>query len=472
MPYNFYPLNRDQLLMFPPSLRDWVPEGDLSWFVLDAVEQMDLSEFYAVYREDGKGGKAYEPSMMVALLLYAYCLGERSSRRVERLCERDVGFKVVAANQVPDHTVIARFRQENESALKKLFAQVLRLCAESGLVRVGVVALDGTKMKANAALEANRTARSLESEVEGILKEAQERDAEEDRLHGNMRGDELPEGMRRRGERLERLRACKERLDLEAAQAVAAHTARVAERAEREAQTGRKLRGRKPKEPKKKPAEEPKANVTDPESRIMKTRRGYVQGYNAQAAVTQDQIVLAAELTQEANDVKQLHPMLEAAEANATVVLDDAAILALLGDAGYWSEENIRRMRPGGPELFIATTKDWKQRKARRDGPPPRGRVPKGLPPRDRMERKLLTRRGRKLYRIRGQTVEPAFGQIKSARGIDGFMRRGQSACDSEWKVITATHNLLKLWRSGKMKRNVGRDRLEKGAKPRNLKAA
>jgi transposase len=205
--FNFLPLNREQDHLMPPSLRDWLPEGDLSWFVLDAVSQMDLTPFYAKYRADGWGHAAYEPSMMVCLLLYAYCLGVRSSRQIERLCERDIGFRVITANQAPDHSTIARFRQANEEALTALFTQALRLCAEAGLVKVGTMALDGTKMKANASLAANRKYASIEAEVKRMLEEAAAKDAEEDELYGpDRRGDELPEDLRYRRKRLTRLK--------------------------------------------------------------------------------------------------------------------------------------------------------------------------------------------------------------------------------------------------------------------------
>lgn len=446
MAYNFFPVDRDQMYLFPPSVRDWVPEGDLSWFVLDAVGTMDLKVFYEGYREDGVGGIGYEPSMMVGLILYAYCLGERSSRRIEWLCQRDMGFKVVAANQVPDHCSISRFRKGHEEKLKSLFAEVLRLCAEANLVKLGVVAIDGTKIKASAALEANRTKEGIDAEVDRMFREAAAKDEEEDRLYGDKRGDELPEGLRTRKERLERLRACREQIERRERAAEKQVEAKLAARAEKEAkeaQTGRKVRGRKPKEKEQEPE---KANVTDPDSRIMKTRKGYVQGYNAQLAVTKEQIILAAEVTQDANDMKQLDPMIEAARENAEKVLPGSTIGAVLADAGYPGERNVDST---GPELFVAVKKDWKQRKALRESPPPRGRIPKEMSARDRMERKLLTKRGREMYRIRGQTVEPAFGQIKEARQCGRFMRRGKKACDSEWKLIAASHNLLKLWRSG-----------------------
>lgn len=447
MSYNFRPLQRDQIYLMPPALQDWLPEDDLSWFILDAVSQMDLEAFYRKYRADGWGNAAFEPSMMVSLQLYAFCLGERSSRRLEWLCERDIGFRIVAANQIPDHTTIARFRQRHEEELAGLFTEVLRLCVEAGLVKVGVVALDGTKMKANASLAANRTYASIEKEVKKMLAEAQKTDEEEDEKYGpERRGDELPENLRDRAGRLARLKECKERLERKASDAAAAQSARLDARAQEEAHRGKKLRGRKPKAPPEAHEMASKANVTDPDSRVMKTRRGYVQGYNAQAVVTENQIIVAAEVTQEANDVHQLHPMLKQAERNLEAVGSRERIDVGLADAGYWSQANMEQAE--GPELLVATTKDWKQRKALGEGPPPRGRIPSGLSVRERMERKLLTRRGRELYKKRGKIVEPVFGQVKDVRGCDGFMRRGRNACDSEWKLLSATHNLLKLWRS------------------------
>ncbi len=453
MGYNFRIVDRDQMYLMPPSLREWLPENDLAWFIMDAVSQMDLQKFRGRYRADGCGNAAYDPSMMVSLLLYSYCMGERSSRRIEGLCVRDVAYRVIAANQAPDHATIARFRQGYEKELGELFTQVLKLCTEAGLVKVGLVALDGTKIKANAALDANRTHASIEEEVQKWLKEAQATDEEEDRLYGSdRRGDELPPELADRRSRLARLKECKERLEREAAQAAAEQQAKVDAAKAEEAATGKKRRGRKPKAPDPTPEATAKANVTDPDSRIMKTRKGYLQGYNAQAVVTEGQIIVAAELTQEENDVHQLHPMLAKTKENLAAAGCQEEVQALDADAGYWSEANIRNADPDGPELLIATTKDWKQRKAMREQPVPRGRIPANLSPRERMERKLLTQRGRALYKKRSQTVEPVFGQIKDARGCDRFMRRGQSACDSEWKLICATHNLLKLWRNARAK--------------------
>lgn len=451
MAYNFIKNDQEQCYLLPPNVREWLPPGDLAWFLLDAVAQMDLRVFYRGYREDGHGHPAFEPSMMVTLLLYAYCLGDRSSRRIEHLCERDLGFRVVTVNQVPDHTTIARFRQEHQEELADLFTQVLRLCAEAGLVKVGTVAVDGTKVKANASLSANRTHEHLEEEARRMLAEAQARDEEEEDRYGEQRGDELPEELRDPRSRWARLQACRERLACEAEKERHAHQTRLEQRWVEEGMAGRKKRGRKPQAPSEEDLAARKANVTDPESRIMKTPSGYIQGYNAQAAVTREQIIVAANVTEEANDVHQLHPMLDAISQELEGAKVGGQPDRTLFDAGYWSEENVRRAPEDGPELLVATTKDWKQRKLLREQGCPRGRIPKHLGLRERMERKLLTKRGRGLYKLRSQTVEPVFGQIKELRGMNRFLRRGLRAVRSEWRLMCATHNLLKLFRSGRV---------------------
>jgi len=453
MAYNFKECNRDQVYLLPPTLQEWLSPKDLVWLVLDAVAEMDLSAFYQKYRQDGKGQAAFEPSMMVALLLYSYCLGVRSSREIEKLCERDIAFKVIAANQAPDHCTINRFRKDNGAALKDLFNQVLKLCKEAGLVKVGVVALDGSKVKANAALEANRTYEHIEQEVKKMLEEAETKNAEEDRLYGSdKRGDELPVELADRTNRRARLAACKKRLEEQAAAEAAKQQSKIEERQAQETETGTKKRGRKPRKPDSTPEEKAKANLTDPDSRIMKTRSGYVQGYNSQAVVTEAQIIIAAEVTNQENDVNQLHPMIQTAQENLKEIApkEELTIKISLSDAGYISDKNLATMTTDGPEHLIATRKDWKQRKEAAAASPPQGRIPKGLTLRQRMERKLMTKRGRELYKKRGQTVEPVFGQIKDNRGIRHYMRRGLEACSQEWKLICATHNLLKLWRSGK----------------------
>jgi transposase len=450
MGYNFFEYNREQQYLMPPSLKEWVPEGDLAWFVLDAVKQMDLNEFYKRYRADGSGAAGFDPEIMVELVMYAYCVGERSSRKIERLCERDVAFRVVAANLVPDHSTISRFRKEHREALGKLFTEVLRMCGEAGLVKVGVVAIDGTKMEANASLAANRTHDGLQAEVEKMLNEADAIDAAEDALYGEgRRGDELPEDMRHRESRLKRLKEAKERLEREAAEAARSKAEGIARREEEERESGKKKRGRKPLEPDKNPDAEAKANITDPESRIMKTRRGYVQGYNAQTAVTEGQIIISAEVTQEENDMGQMHPMLDKAEEELKAAGIEDEIGHALFDAGYCSEDNLSKTAEDGPEIFAATTKDWKQRKAQKELGSPRGRIPKGLTLRELMERKLLTKKGQEMYGKRKIIVEPPFGQMKEGQGFRRFMMRGVRSVASEWRLMCASHNMLKLWRSG-----------------------
>ena len=457
MGYNLIGCNREQMYLMPVSLQDWLREDHLAWFVVDAVEAMDLSKFYLKYRSDGWGRAAYAPQLMVSLLLYAYCVGVRSSRQIERACEVDVAFRVIAGNLKPDYSTICRFRSENEEELGMLFTEVLRLCAEAGLVKAGVVVLDGTKMKANASFSANRTQEHIEEEVRKMLAEAREKDEEEDRLFGkDSRGDEMPEDLKDRRSQLARLKECRDRLAREEEEKVVAQLERMEKREAEEVAAGHKKRGRKPKEVSKvlAAAAKLKANVTEPDSRIMKTRQGYIQGYNAQAVVDKEQLILAADVTQEANDVHQLHPMTEQAQQELKEIGIEEQINIELADAGYWSEDNITNSSPTDPEFLIATTKDWKQRKAMREQGAPRGRIPNHIPPRDRMERKLLTKRGKGLYKLRGQTVEPVFGQIKS-RGGDSFMRRGLEAVRNEWRLICAAHNLLKLFRSGEVQSSL-----------------
>jgi len=451
MAYNFLPCDRNQAYLLPPSLTDWLPPDHLAWFVLDAVEQIDLTDFYKKYRTDGVGNSAFHPSMMVALLIYSYCTGERSSRKIEKHCQTDVAYKVVTANQYPDHSTISRFRKDNQSHLKTLFLEILRLCSEAGLVKLGKVSLDGTKIKANASLSANRTLKHLEQEIDKMLSEAEAKDAEEDKAYGaDKRGDELPEELRDRNSRINRLKACKARLEHQKAEAEKQQQDKIDARKAKEDSTGKKPRGREPKPAEEAGNTEAKANVTDPDSRIMKTRKGFVQGLNAQAVTTEQQIIVAEDVTQEENDKQQLHPMLEQAEENRQAVEIEEEMGVALADAGYCSEENFTKKPAGDVELLVATQKDYKQRKAMAEQPPPEEPIPENLSPTELMERKLRTERGRELYKIRGQTIEPVFGQIKDVRGFDRFMQRGLEACRGEWSLICATHNLLKLWRSGK----------------------
>jgi hypothetical protein len=303
-------------------------------------------------------------------------------------------------------------------------------------------------VKANAALDANRTASTIAEQVSRMLAEAEATDAQEDRQFGaDADGPAMPKGLGRHADRLARLTACQEKLKARAAAAAARQQEKIAAREAEEAASGQRKRGRKPKVPDASVDPDRVANPTDPDSGIMKTRRGWLQGYNAQAVVTPEQIILAADVTCEANDVHQLSGMLDQAQANVEAVMGEDALLgAAVADAGYWSEANADSQTEEC-ELFIATRKDRQQRAALRDAPAPRGRIPKSLTARQRMDRKLRTKRGRALYRQRGAAIEPVFGQMKDRQGADRFSMRGLERCRGEWQLDAAVHNLRKLHR-------------------------
>jgi transposase len=436
MAQNFLACDREQAYLLPPSVRDWLACDELAWCVLDAVAEMDLSAVYADYRADGHGRAAFDPAMMVALLLYAYAVGERSSRGIERRCRIDVAFRVIAANQVPDHATIARFRVRHQEAVAALFGQVLGLCARAGLVSLGVIALDSTKMAANASGVANRTYEQIAAE---ILAEADAIDAAEDKQFGEARGDELPAELADPGSRRARLREAKRQLDAEHEAARQAHEDRLAARGEREAELGRKLGGRKPKAPPERVDPRARMNVTDLDSRSVRTARGFIQGYNAQAVTTSDQIIIAAELEIGGTDQGRLAPMVRAAAGELQAAGIELDIDVALADAGYWKAEQIQKLWGQGIQVLVPPD-------GQTDGKTPDPRRHGGIY--DYMRRALASERGAALYRQRGQTIEPIFGQTKHNRRADRFQRRGLTACRSEWRLIAATHNLLKYWRA------------------------
>jgi transposase len=503
---NFLACDREQVFLMPPDPRDWLPEGHLAWFVLASVEEMDLGAFYGSYRQDGWGRAAFEPGMMVALLLYAYARGERCSRGIERRCVEDVAYRVIAAQQTPDHATIARFRVRHEAALAGLFSDVLGLCRESGLVKVGVIAIDGTKVHANASHHCNVDYEQLARE---ILKEAGDVDAAEDELYGDARGDELPEHLRTREGRRAALREAKEKLAAGRAgaadtkgdapeaesegvklvldpEAIVARThgregwlrearhqldehrrlagdriprsrperlleceRRLQEnlRVEREANEayehyrahGRDTQGRrlsrppKPYEPPEAPAG--KINTTDLDSRNVKTPRSYTQGYNVQAVVTEEQIVLAAEVTLSSPDFGQLEPMLTATRRELEQIGVSDTPQVALADTGYWHEQQIDEVVNMGVQVLIPPDAG-KHERPRRGWTGGRYAF---------MRTVLAGDLGGGLYRKRKAMVEPVFAQTKHNRRINQFQRRGRSAARSEWRLITATHNLLKL---------------------------
>jgi transposase len=443
MAYNFLRGDRDQPFLLPPDVRDWLPQGHLAWFILDVVDQLDLQPFYLAHRDDGHGHPAYDPKTLLGVLLYGYCLGVRSSRQLERRCHEDLAFRVLAANQAPDHVTIARFRARHETALAGFLVESLKLCAAAGMVRVGTVALDGTKLAGNASDKANRTLDKLEREVAEILRQAAEADQREDRLFGDARGDELPPALASKAGRLARLRQAKTQLEAEAAAREQAYQQRV------DAHTAAALaKGRTPRQLKRRPQEAPNpkavANTTDPDSRFLHTRTGTVQGYNAQAVTTLEQVIVAAELTDEANDVHQLEPMLHATATTLAAAGIGERPEAALADSGYWSIDNLTTI-PDAPELLIPPAKHGRQGKPRKDGKPSASRSD-GL--RAAMTAKLASDEGKARYAKRRETVEQVFGQIKEQQGARRFLRRGLRACNAEWQLLCGTHNLLKLWRN------------------------
>jgi transposase len=505
----FIGADREQPFLLPPAVTDWVPEDHLVWTVLEAVGELDLSLFYADYRQDRHGRPAYEPAMMVALLLYAYARGSRSARGIERACVEDVAYRVIAANLVPDHSTIAEFRCPHERALGEVFGGVLGLCARAGLASVGVVAIDGTKVSANASINANRDFGQIARE---ILQEAAEIDRREDELFGQQRGDELPEHLRTREGRRKALREARERLERErreaadrdqdddqlvdepaldldldpgrfvtrpegrrawpregrrALDAQRERTARPIpnERTDRLFDACRRLeeeldcdlaadaayerwraagvaadgsrrmaRGRVTAFV---PPEAPTGliNTTDLDSRVVRTHgQPPLQGYNAQLAVNDQQIVLAAEITTASPDFGHLEPMVDATRHELARINTDN-MTVVLADAGYWHQRQMQNIINDGVQVLV----------------PPDGGLRKGPRPGwdggrySFMRRVLATPLGRSLYRQRQITVEPAFGQIKFNRAIKRFQRRGRAACRSEWRLIAATHNILKL---------------------------
>jgi transposase len=432
MGHKFIAADRDQAFLMPPDVRDWVEPGHLAWFVVDAVRELDLAAFYGRYRQDGWGRPAYDPVVMVALVLYAYAKGVRSSREIERRCVEDVAFRVVAANLAPDHATIARFRAQHAEALAALFGQVLALCRRAGMVRAGVVAVDSTKVHANASGLANMTFEEL---ARLVLEEAAAVDAAEDERYGDKRGDELPEDLADPKTRRARLRELMGELEAERQAEQQAREAMLERRAEQERRTGHKPRGRPPVEQPKKSGQGRRVNLTDPDSRSVKTPRGFIQGYNAHAVAAEGQIIVAADVTTGSGDQGRLGPLVDAARAELDAI-GAASPNVVLADAGYWKSAQIQQLMGDGVTVLVPP--DAHSRTTPMAGK--RG----GLY--GQMRRALRTPAGAELYRRRMTMIEPIFGHTKFNRRADRFQRRGLPAVRAEWRLIAATHNLLKLW--------------------------
>ncbi len=496
MAREFLPYDIDQKLLLPPDLQDWLPDDHLARFILEVVDELDLGEVYEPYRrKDARGRAAYHPKMMVALLIYAYCVGRPSSRKIERATYEDVPFRVIAGDQHPDHDTIATFRREHLAALGGLFFQVLRLCQRAGLVKLGHVALDGTKIEANAskrkAMSYGRMSKAeqdLEAEVARLLAEAEQTDEAEDARYGKgRRGDGLPDELARREDRLKRIREAKAALEAEAAAA----RARVLQERRAEAQRkedessdddppprDRHVNGRErkaeqarekaeakaeeagfpspdlgPRDPdalpshqvehdrEGSPSDRAQRNFTDPDSRIMKSNGAYIQGYNAQVAVDDaHQVIVAEAVTNQAPDQEHLRPMVGQIEQALGARPEHLSV-----DAGYWSEANADYCESRGVDAYIATGR----LKHGESLPPIRGRPPKDLDAKGRMQRKVRTKKGRAIYARRKAIVEPVIGQTK-VRGFRRFSLRGLDKVRGEHTLISTTHNLLKLFRSGR----------------------
>ena len=433
MPKGYRAYLPEQDLLLPPSLRDWLPEGHLAYYVSDVVDQLDLSAIQAVYEKEMRGQPPYDPRMMTKVLVYGYCVGVFSSRRIQKRLQEDIGFKVLAAGNEPDFRTISDFRKIHLEALQGLFEQVLEMALESGAVKLGRVSLDGTKVKANAskhkAMSYGRMKekqRQLKEEVKQLLAQAEAADEEEDQRYGNQRGDELPAELQRRETRLAKIKQAKKVVEQRAREKAVAE-------------------GKSAEEAKKaKPADKDQYNFTDPESRIMKGADGFVQGYNAQAAVEPEMGLIVGQLvTQAANDKEQLQPMVEAIEQQC-----GQRPQAILADSGYCSEENLKYLESTEQperkiEGFIGT-----DRQAHGESRPPckRGPLPKGATRVDRMRRKLQTKVGKAVYAARKCVVEPVFGQIKQARGFRQFVLRGIRKGKGEWALVCLTHNILRLY--------------------------
>ncbi len=431
MSKTFRPYDPDQAFLMPASMRDWLPSSHLAYFLSDVVEHLDLSQIMDRYAHEERGFPPYHPRMMVKVLLYAYCIGVPSSRKMAKRLEEDIAFRVLAANNTPDFRTISDFRQDHLQALSGLFVQVLVLCQKAGLVRLGHVSLDGTKVKANAskhkAMSYGRMKKEeerLQAEVRDLLKQAQQVDEEEDSQYGrDKRGDELPRELAFRESRLKRIREAKEALEAEARQ-----------KAEKAPSAGKEQPGV--------PDDKAQRNFTDPQSHIMPSSGGqhFIQAYNAQAAVdSADQVIVAAEVTNEPADRGQAEPMMDMVRANTGQMPRQMS-----ADAGYFSKTAVENLADQGIDVYMPPDK---MRHGSVTPPAPRGRIPEGISVADRMRRKLRTKKGRRCYALRKVLSEPVFGQIKQARGFRQFLMRGLEKTKGEWQLICTGHNLLKLFR-------------------------
>jgi transposase len=472
MAYNFLPVDRDQRFLLPVDMKEWLRRDHFAHFLIELVEELDTAAFLAAYRADGRGGAAHHPAMMATLLIYAYCDGERSSRRIEEHCRTDVAYRYITGGLVPDHSTVARFRDRHEKELAGLFVPVLAVCLQAGLGDVAFAAIDGTKFRCPASLRANRTLKSIEKELAAltedietqlariaaeILAESRRADLADDPLPGTPPDPPrepgtlppivgLPKALHGKAYRRARLARAKEILDEEFAAERAAHEAKLRERAARIYATGKGIRGRKPTPPVRDTKK--KINVTDPDSRVMKGADGaYFEGYNAQNTVSGDFLNLAARVVNDANDTAQLHPMMKETGDNLAAAGVAEAVEVFAGDTGYRTQEALDALDPAGPTVLTPAVKEKESRRRAAEEPTREGPPPDGLTPAERIDWLLDTAWGKATYRRRAATVETGFGQVKHNRGFRRFSRLGLPAADAEWKFVTLTENIAKLFR-------------------------
>lgn len=467
MSKQFIPCNLDQHFLLPPDMRDWLPEGHLAWFIDDVVDRLDVSAFLAVYSSGSKGGRPpYAPQMMIKLIIYAYCTGTPSSRAIERATYEQIPYRVLTGGNHPDHDCIAAFRKEHLTALAAIFKQTVRLAIEMGLVKLGHMSLDGTKVKANASKHKamsygrmDETMARLEKEIADLLAESATVDANEDAAFGKgKRGDELPKEIQRRRDRIAKIAEAKEVLEQRAKAAAeieaAEIQAKLAERAKKEAETGKKVGGRVPEVPDPETAKpDPKLqqNFTDPESRIMRdgATKEFTQAYNAQAVADDHcQIIVAADVTQQANDKQQLVPMMAQVLENVGQLPTNTS-----ADAGYFSEKALNDASLNGTDLHVPSGRQKHGEPEPAEMPetprPAEGESVKNPSKKEEMDKKLAAPAGRQTYKQRKQIIEPVFGQIKHCRGFRQFSLRGKTNVTHEWQLVCAVHNLLKIFKYG-----------------------
>lgn len=458
---NYRPWDAQQCSQLVTSPSEALPEDDLVFFLIDTIPQLDLAAFHRYYADETRGQPPFDVTMMVTLLAYSYCVGVCSSRKIAAACERNLAFMAIVGDDPPDFRTISDFRKIHLPAFRPLFLEVLRLAGEMGMVKLGNLSTDGTKMGANASRHKamsygymNKDIERLEKEIDQLLKQAEQIDAEQDAALGSRRGDELPAELKRREDRLVKIREAKARLEAEArVKADAEQKRRDEEQAQREAE-GRKRRGKEPAPVDPTPADKAQTNFTDAEAKIMKqSNKGFDYSYNAQAVVdAEDQIIVAAEVTNQANDKQQGVPMAQAALNNIEAAkierakTEDGERVPIPNtlDAGYFSEEAVKELETMGIDPHIAT---GRQKHHEAAAPLAEGECAPAATVKEKMQHKLRTPAGKLLYAARKHIVEPVFGQIKGVRGIRKFLLRGLEKVGAEWQLICLTHNLLKIWR-------------------------